>query len=95
MVKSENSNKVQSGNNLSLKLSHTVKIRDSALGLFGFVSFFGGRICEGPYPRRIYSYVLWAYLPKLTFLGGLICRGAYPRRIYSYVLWSYLTRLAF
>ena len=55
--------------------SDTVKIRDSALGLSGFVSFFGGRICGGAYPRRIYSYVLRAYFDKLTFLGGLICGG--------------------
>ena len=26
---------------------YIVKIRDSALGLSGFVSFFGGRICGG------------------------------------------------
>ena len=30
----------------SLSLSNTVKIRDGALGLSGFISFFGGRICE-------------------------------------------------
>ena len=30
----------------------------------------------GGYPRRIYSYVFWAYFDKLTFLGGAICGGA-------------------
>ena len=61
---------------------NTVKIRDSALGLSGFVSFFGGRICRGgAYPRRIYSYALWANFNKLTFLGGPICGGSiYGRR---------------
>ena len=34
--------------------------------------FFGGRICVGAYPRRIYCYVLWAYLTKLNFLGNLL-----------------------
>ena len=33
----------------------------------------------GAYPRRIYSYVLWAYFDKLTFLGGPICGEAYLR----------------
>ena len=47
----------------------------SALGLSGFVSFFGGRICGKAYPRRIYRYALRAYLTKLTFLGGPICGG--------------------
>ena len=50
------------------KYISTVKIHDSALSLSGFVNFFGGRICGGgAYPRRIYGYVLWAYLAKLTF----------------------------
>ena len=54
---------------------HTVKIRESALGLSGFVSFFGGRIYGEAYPRRIYSYVLWAYFDKPAFLGEPICGG--------------------
>ena len=55
--------------------AYTVKIRDSALGLSGFVNFFSVCICGGAYPRRIYSYVLWAYLTKPTFLGKAICEG--------------------
>ena len=53
----------------------TVKIRDSALGLSGFVCFFWWAYLRGAYPRRIYSYVLWAYLTKITFLGGLSAEG--------------------
>ena len=49
------------------------------MGLSGLVNFFvvvgGGRICGEAYPRRIYSYVLWAYFDKPTFLGGPICGG--------------------
>ena len=59
--------------------ANTVKIRDSALGLSGFVSFFWWAYLRGAYPRRIYSYVLWAYFTKLTFLGGLIGWRAYLR----------------
>ena len=56
---------------------NTVKVGDSPLSLSGFVSFFGGRICGGAYPRRIYSYILRAYFDKLTFLGGLSAGRAY------------------
>ena len=54
---------------------NNVKIRHSALGLSGFISFFWWAYMGGDYPRRIYSYVLWPYLNKLTFLGGPICGG--------------------
>ena len=58
--------------------ANTVKIRDSALGLSGFVSFFWWAYLRGgAYPGRIYSYVIWAYLTKLTFLGWPICGGRY------------------
>ena len=57
----------------------TVKIRDSALGLSGFVSFFWWAYVRGAYLKRIYSYVLRAYFDKLTFLWGPICGGAYLR----------------
>ena len=53
--------------------ANTVKIRDSALGLSGFVSFFWWAYLRGAYPRRINSYVLWGYFDKPTFLGGPIC----------------------
>ena len=54
---------------------HTEKICDSALGLTGFVSFFWWAYLRGAYPMRIHSYVLWAYLTKLTFLGGGLSAG--------------------
>ena len=37
--------------------------------------FLIGVYAGGAYPRRIYSYVLWAYFIKLTFLGGLSAGG--------------------
>ena len=63
--------------NIKIKLcsEDTVKIRDSALGLSGFVSFFcWAYLRGGAYPMRIYTYVLLTYLTKLTFLG-LFARG--------------------
>ena len=74
--------------------SNTVKIRHSALSLSGFINFFWWAYLRvWAYPRRIYSYFLWAYLTKLTFLGGLsagepICWRALSRifTVISYVL---------
>ena len=64
----------------NIRSTYTVKIHDSALGLPGFVSFFWWAYLRGgAYPRRIYRYVLWAYLTKLTFLEKLICGCAYVR----------------
>ena len=58
--------------------ANTVKIRDSALGLSGFVSFFWWAYLRGgAYPRRMYSYVLWAYYDKLTFSGEPIYGGGH------------------
>ena len=78
--------------------ANTVKIRDSALGLSGFVSFFWWAYLRGAYPRRINSYVLWGYLDKPTFLGGPICGGGlsaggrYHRYLRYEEIVSYLKR---
>ena len=58
---------------------YTVNIRHSALVLSDFVSCFLWAYLRGAYTRRRYSYVLWAYLNKLTFLGGLSAGGLYHR----------------
>ena len=80
------------------KRVNTVKIWDSTLGLTGFVSFFGGPICEG---ERICGVGWgWGRLSKekentvkicdsalclsdfVCFFRGRICRRAYLWRIY-------------
>ena len=66
----------------------TVKIRDSALGLYGFVSFFlVGVSAGGAYRKIIYSYVLCAYLTKLISLGGVSAGG---RRYHGFLRYSLL-----
>ena len=49
-------------------------MRDGALGLSGFVSLFGGRICRGAYPwKKIGKFMGVSVL--VGFFGGPICGG--------------------